>query len=142
MSGKLVSSRRRHTASIKVWFEPERNTERDQELAKSACILGETVDISRTGIAFLVSSIRLQEKYLVGQERGLNIEIDLPNGKVHLQAIGRRYEMVGMHTSAGRFLVGAHILKIDSDDEEAFLQFLTNRRKSRKAAGSLELGID
>lgn len=142
LSGKMVSSRRRHTAPIKVWFEPERNTERLRELAKSACILGETVDISRTGIAFLVSSIRLQEKYLVGQERGLNIEIDLPNGRVHLQAIGRRYEKVGMHTSAEGFLVGAHILKIDINDEKAFLQFLTNRSRSRKAAGNLELGID
>ncbi len=127
---------------MKVWVEPTINTERNRERAMNACILGETVDLSRTGVAFIVPSIRQQEVYLVGQERNLHIEIDLPNGKVHLQAVGRRYEKVGMHISTERFLVGAHIVKIDPADEERYNYFLTNRRKFKKHAGTLELGID
>jgi hypothetical protein len=143
LSERMVSARRRHTAPLKVWFDADVNSERAQELARSACILGETVDISRSGIGFLVPSIRLKEKYLVGQDRNLNIEIDLPTGKVHIRAIGRRYEKVGIHISTERFLVGAEIMSIDDVDKENYETFLKNgNRRLKTAPRELELGID
>lgn len=143
LSERMVSLRRRHTAPIKVWFDPDMNTELGRERARSACILGETVDISRTGIGFLVPSIRVKEKYLVGHERKLNIEIDLPTGKVYMRAIGRRYEKVGVHISTERFLVGAHILSLTGADKDNYELFLRNgNRGQRQRAGALELGID
>jgi hypothetical protein len=139
----MVSARRRHTAPIKVWFDADVNSERAQEMARSACILGETVDISRTGVGFLVPSIRVKEKYLVGQDRNLNIEIDLPTGKVYMRAIGRRYEKVGIHVSTERFFVGAHILDLTGTDKENYETFLKNgNRRLKNPAGSFELGID
>jgi len=137
----MVSARRRHTAPIKVWFDADVNSERAQELARSACILGETVDISRSGIGFLVPSIRLKEKYLVGQDRNLNIEIDLPTGKVHMRAIGRRYEKVGSHISTERVLVGAQIMNLNGADQENYEIFLKNgNRRAKTATRELELG--
>ena len=143
LSERMVSARRRHTAPLKVWFDADVNSERAQELARSACILGETVDISRSGIGFLVPSIRLKEKYLVGQDRNLNIEIDLPTGKVHMRAIGRLYEKVGIHISTERFLVGAEIRNLDGPDKENYETFLKNgNRRLKTAPRELELGID
>jgi len=143
LSERMVSARRRHTAPIKVWFDADVNSERAQELARTACILGETVDISRSGVGFLVPSIRLKEKYLVGQERNLNIEIDLPTGKVQLRAIGRRYEKVGIHISTERFLVGAEIRNLEGPDKENYETFLKNgNRRLKTAPRELELGID
>ncbi len=143
LSESMVSSRRRHTTPIKVWFDPDMNTDRSRDAARSACILGETVDISRTGIAFLVPSIRVKEKYLVGHERNLNVEIDLPTGKIQMIVIGRRYEKVGLHISTERFLVGAHILNLSGADKENYETFLRKgNRGSKNVAGSLELGID
>ena len=143
ISDRMVSSRRRHTAPLKVWFEPEINSERARTAARSACILGETADISRTGVAFIVPSIRHNEKYLVGHERTLNLEIDLPTGKVHLKVIGKRYEKVGMHISTERFLVGAHILSLTGADKENYETFLRyGNRRTKRTSGSLELGID
>jgi len=143
LSDRMVSSRRRHTAPVKVWFEPEVNTERARDVARAACILGETVDISRTGIAFLVPSIRLKEKYLVGQQRHLNVEIDLPTGKVLVRAVGCRYEKVGMHISTERFLVGAQIVGLTGVDKDNYESFLKNgNRGLKRTAGALELGID
>lgn len=143
LSERMVSARRRHTAPIKIWFDAEANTELARERARAACILGETVDISRTGIAFLVPSIRLKEKYLVGQERGLNIEIDLPTGKVFMRAIGKRYEKVGIHVSTERFLVGAHIQNLSGIDRENYETFLKNgNRGAKRTTGAFELRID
>ena len=142
-SDRMVSSRRRHTAPVKIWFEPEINNERLRERARAACILGETVDISRTGVAFIVPSIRVAEKYLVGHQLTLNVEIDLPTGKVHLKALGKRYEKVGVHISTERFLVGAHILSLTGTDKENYETFLRyGNRRGKRTAGSLELGID
>src|ERR1035437_789497 len=143
LSERLVSARRRHRAPMKVWFDPEGTSELAIQRAEAACIFGETVDISRTGIAILVPSIRLKEKYLVGQDRNLNIEIDLPNGKVYMRAIGRRYEKVGLHVSTERFLVGVHIVNMTGNDKETYETFLTTpARRPKGKAASLELGVD
>lgn len=128
---------------MRVWFEPEINSPHNQEIAKNMAMPGETVDLSRTGIAFLVSSIRDKERYLVGQERKLNVEIDLPSGKVTMQVVGRRYEKVGVHLSMEKFLVGAQIVRLESESNAAFDHFLRNGAGRRKSTpGSLELGID
>jgi len=143
LSDRMVSARRRHRAPVKIWFDPEVNTERAQEAAKMSCLLGEVVDISRTGIGFLVPAIRVNEKYLVGQERNLNIEIDLPTGKVQMTVMGRRYEKVGMHLSTERFLVGAHIVKMADADREIYEYFLRHgNRRAKQSVPSLELGMD
>lgn len=134
-SEKMVPPRRGHTAPMKVWFDPDVKTERALEAARSACILGETVDLSRNGVAFSVPFIRVKEKYLVNQDRTLNVEIDLPNGKVYLRMLGKRYEKVGMHSSMERFLVGATITSLTGSDKEIYEDFLKNgaRRPSTTA---------
>src|SRR3954454_12534284 len=124
LSEQMVAPRRRQTSPIKVWFDADTNTERSQELARAACILGETVDLSLTGVGFLVPAIRSKEKYLVGQLRKLHVEIDLPGGKVYLRGVGRRYEAVGEHISTERFLVGIEITDMDESNRAAYDVFL------------------
>jgi hypothetical protein len=142
LSERMVSSRRNHKAQIKIWFDPDFNTERARETARAACILGETVDISRTGIGFIVPSIRVKEKYLVGHERPLNVEIDLPAGKVFMRVMGSRYEKVGVHISTERFLVGARILELTDGNKEVYETFLRFGRRRAKGEVSAVLGID
>ena len=142
-SERMVAARRPHKAPIKVWFDPELNTERSLEQARAACLWGETIDISRTGVGFLVPSIRVKEKYLVGHERPLNVEIDLPTGKVYMRMIGKRYEKVGIHISTERFLVGAHIISLSGQDLENYEAFLRNGdRRTKRAATGFELSTD
>ncbi len=143
LSERLVPARRKHAAPVRVWFEPDVNTPHNRQIAKNMAIPGETVDLSRTGVAFIISAIRINEKYFVGQERKLNIEIDLPSGKVEMQVVGRRYEKVGIHLSTEKFLIGSHIVKIESESNAVFDHFLrhgSGRKKSGR--GGLELGID
>lgn len=143
LSERLVALRRRHMAPVKIWFEPEINTPHNRATARNLAIAGETVDLSRTGIAFTVSAIRVEEKYLVGQERRLNLEIELPSGTVEMQVIGKRYERTAKHSNVEKYLVGAHILRLDPDSNAAYDHFLRHGVKRKaKAPGSLELGID
>jgi len=143
LTERLVSSRRQHTAPVRVWFEPDINTLQNRELAKNMAVPGETVDLSRTGVAFLISAIRINEKYFVGQDRKLNIEIDLPSGKVEMQVIGRRYEKVGIHLSTEKFLIGSHIVRIESESNATFDHFLRHGPEKNKVGRvGLKLGID
>ncbi|MBK9164694.1 MAG: PilZ domain-containing protein [Acidobacteria bacterium] len=134
------SLRRKHNLPIKVVFEPIYSTGglgREQE---NIYISGETYDISKTGVGFIVQSIRVRENYLVGQDRRLNAEIDLPNGKVQMKIVGRRYEKVGVHLSTERFLVGAEIVEMSKDDREVYEHFLKYGKRRKAGAPSLEMG--
>lgn len=143
LSEKMVPTRHPFAAPMKVWFEPEVNSERAVDAARSACILGETIDLSRNGVAFSVPFIRLKEKYLVNQDRILNVEIDLPNGKVVLKMLGKRYEKIGMHSSQERFLVGATILSIPDTDKEIYETFLKKGdRRRNTTAERVGIAID
>lgn len=144
LTERVISPRRNHEVPIKLSIEPDRNTGRLQMSVKNLSISGETKDLSKTGIAFVVSSIRLREYYLVGEDRTLNAELDLPNGKVKMQIGGQRYEQIGNeHNSISKFLIGAKILRMASADKEAYEEFLQLSKKIRKReTGSLELGIN
>jgi hypothetical protein len=125
---------------VKVWFAPEQNTANLSLTNENAYLSGETTDVSATGIGFIVASIRISEKYLVGQERILNVELDLAGRKIRMQVIGRRYEKVGIHVSTEKYLVGAEIVRMIESDRDAYEDFLKNGKKYKaKLEKSLEL---
>lgn len=140
---RVVSPRKTYEVPIKIWFEPERNTGRLKMPSmplESLVITGETKDMSRSGVGFVVSAIRIHENYLVGGGKTLNAELDLPSGKIRMQIVGMRYEEIGQHISTARFLVGAKITQISDEDREAYEYFLRHGNKRKK--GSLALGVD
>lgn len=127
---------------LKVTFEPIKSTSKLPTSTMPVFMTGETYDLSDTGIAFVVSSIRVMENYLVGQERILVTELDLPDGKIIMKVIGRRYEQVGLHLSTEKYLVGAEIVEIGDADRESYDHFLKSGLKPLKAAPQMQLGVD
>lgn len=142
LTKSVVSFRKSYHAPIKVWFEPDRNSGNLTNAREVIYASGETQDLSRTGVAFLMSSVRIKEKYLVGQERLINAELDLPSGKVRMQLLGKRYEKVGKHISMEKFLIGAQIVKMTADNREAYEQFLKYAGRRKKGTANLGLEID
>ncbi len=147
LRGTLVershSARKVHNLPIKITFETLHSTGRLAAPHEKLFIAGETLDISSTGVGFIVSAIRVRENYLVGQDRTLNAEIDLPGGKVKMRVIGRRYEKVGIHLSTERFLIGAEIIDMDKADRERYEYFLRyGGKRNASTAPSFEMGVD
>ena len=141
MAQRVVCVRHKREVPIKLSFEPNRTTGKLEMPPKILYVAGETADLSNSGIAFIVSSIRIKENYLVGENRILNAELDLPNGKVSMKVVGQRYEQVGEHISTARYLVGASITEMSAENREAYNDFL--RLSSQKSsAGSLRFGIN
>jgi hypothetical protein len=141
LTERVVASRHHYEVPIKIWIEPNRATGKLQKSVEHLMISGETKDLSKTGIAFIVPAIRLREYYLVGENRTLNAELDLPGGKIRMQIVGQRYEQVGQHLSESRFLIGAAIQRMTSAEREIYEEFLQYGKRRGKAKG-FELGID
>lgn len=140
LTERVVSPRKNYEVPIKIWFEPDKNTARLKLPVENRVITGETKDMSRSGIGFIVGAIRIHENYLVGGGRLLNAELDLPSGKIQMQIVGMRYEEVGQHISTARFLVGAKIMQMSDENREDYEYFLRHGNKRKK--GSFALGID
>jgi hypothetical protein len=140
---RRVSVRKKFHVPIKVSFAPEANTCNLKCPVDNSFLSGETTDLSETGVGFVVSSIRIKEKYLVGQDRVLNIELDLAGRRVHLQAAGRRYERVGMHASTERYLIGVEIIQDSSPDLQTYHRFLRDGKKLLKnVTPAFEMGVE
>jgi hypothetical protein len=137
---RVVSPRKKYEVPIKIWFEPDKSTGRLKSPVENLVITGETKDMSRSGIGFIVGAIRIHENYLVGGGRVLNAELDLPSGKIQMQIVGMRYEEIGQHISTARFLVGAKITQMSDENREDYEYFLRHGNKRKK--GSFALGID
>jgi hypothetical protein len=148
MSERVSPARYRLQIPVKVWFEPEEQRSGKLKIpqsAKNLFVRGETHDLSRSGIAFVVPSIRLRENYLVGDNRPLVAELDLPNGRAQMKIVGRRYELVGEHLSVARYLIGASIEDITAENLEIYEYFLKHGNRAAAAAAtksSLQFGID
>lgn len=95
-------------------------------------IKGVTKDLSESGIAFYIDSIRLREHYLVSEDRILNAELELPNGAIQMQVIGVRYEQFDIHTSVAKYLIGARITHIEPLAMEMYKEYLRLGDKLKK----------
>lgn len=135
--------RKKCDAPVRISFEPVRTSGNLHTTMEGLALSGEAADLSNSGIGFIVSSIRIKEFYLVGQDRRLIVELDLPAGKIKFKAIGKRYIRFGQHLSNEKFFVGAEIVDITGRDKQLldeFLRFGVNRPKASEP--SLEMGID
>jgi hypothetical protein len=109
---------------VRITIEPDEANGKLTTKRESLSASGETKDLSKSGIAFIVPSIRLREYYLVGENRTLQAELDLPNGKIRMQIVGVRYEQIGIHDSSVSYLIGAKILFISPLEREVYEEYL------------------
>jgi PilZ domain len=86
---------------------------------------GHTRDISPTGMALLVSVIRIGTQYLADQDRRLQIKLELPSGPIELQAVPVRYERTEeMETG---YVIGARIVQMNESDRARFNEYIVER---------------
>jgi len=137
------ATRLKCSVPIKITFLPTKSMSNLKSSRSPLCTTGETYDLSGSGIGFLVASIRVKENYLVCQDDHILLaELDLPDCRVSMKIVGKRYERVGIHATMEKYIVGAEIVEISEEDREAYDYFLQFGSRHRKAAVQMELGID
>ena len=85
---------------------------------------GHTLDISATGLALVVSAIRIGEHYLAGTDHKLHIKLELPSGPVEMMVATVRYESL---EDEGGYLIGARILEISDTDRVSFEKYVATQ---------------
>lgn len=91
---------------------------------QSAALRGHTLDVSINGLALIVPSILLGEHHLVGENRKLNVKLELAQGTVEMKVVPIRYESLEEHETETGYLIGVKIVDMGETDREQFTQFV------------------
>src|SRR6266446_6278311 len=91
----------------------------------NAGLKGHTLDVSMNGLALIVPTILLGEHHLVGENRRLKVELELPHGPVAMQVVPLRYESMEEHKTETGYLIGARIVEISEPDRKRFTQYVS-----------------
>ncbi|MDQ5847106.1 MAG: PilZ domain-containing protein [Acidobacteriota bacterium] len=92
---------------------------------RSSSIGGHTLDLSDSGLALIVPSIRLGEHHLVGENRSFSVRLELPRGPVEMQVAPVRYEALDQDASESGFLIGVRIISIADKDRAKFGDYVS-----------------
>ncbi len=85
---------------------------------------GHTLDISASGLALIVPAITLGEHHIVGENRTLNVNLQLPEGPIDLKVTPVRYESLEEHETETGYLIGVKILEISDGDRAKFAKYV------------------
>ena len=92
---------------------------------------GHTLDLSANGLALVVPQITLGEHHLVGENRFLNLKLQLPDGQVEMQAAPVRYERLEEDQPETGYLIAVKIVSMPDDDRVRFSEYVATLRRSK-----------
>lgn len=87
-------------------------------------ISGHTRNISETGLALIVPSIRIGEHYLNTVNCLLQITLELPTGEVRLQATPVRCEKIVESEAERGYLIGVRIKEMNDNEWVQLVQYV------------------
>lgn len=97
--------------------------DKDETRTQTIPLVGFTRDISESGLALIVPSLRAGDRYLVDEGCTLRVVLlDLPSGEVEIFATPVRYRELDEPGSG--HLIGVQITRMSEHDRERLLQFL------------------
>jgi hypothetical protein len=123
---KFIGDRRRaERVNVKLPFAVsllDHQSARDSR--PTSRLYGHTLDVSATGLALIVSAIRIDDHYLAGEGRTLRIDLELPAGEVVIQANSARYERLDESESEQGYLIGANIIAMSDSDRVLYNEYV------------------
>jgi hypothetical protein len=86
---------------------------------------GHTVDLSANGMALIVPAITLDEHHLVAENRGLNVQIELPPGPVEMEVVPVRYERLEEDAGETGYLIAVKIVGMSESDRARYTEYVS-----------------
>jgi hypothetical protein len=86
---------------------------------------GHTLDLSANGMALIVPAITLDEHHLVGENRNLKVQLELPSGSVEMQVRPVRYERLEEHQSEMGYVIAVKIVGMSDNDRTSYSEFVS-----------------
>ena|SRR6266498_521077 len=85
---------------------------------------GHTLDVSPNGLSLIIPKITLGEHHLVGENRPLNVKLELPEGPVEMQVLPIRYESLEDHETETGYLIGSKIVGMSDRDRGKYADYV------------------
>jgi hypothetical protein len=87
-------------------------------------LAGYTRDISATGLALIVPTIRVGGQYLTGENRTLQIMLKLPTGNVEIHGTPVRYSPLEEEGTDTGYIIGVQITTMSDQDRALFNAYM------------------
>lgn len=87
-------------------------------------LYGYTRDISSSGLALILPSIRINNLYLTGEDRMLEILIEHEDEPIVVYGVATRYEKLDEEEADKGYLIGVRIIDMSTDDRALFTELL------------------
>ncbi|MDT4897497.1 MAG: hypothetical protein QOH25_2574 [Acidobacteriota bacterium] len=92
-------------------------------------LAGYTRDVSATGLALIVPTIRIGGQYITGENRPLEIMLKLPTGQIRVKATSVRYAPLEEEGTDTGYLIGVAIVWMSDEDRTHFNAYLKTLTK-------------
>ena len=100
------------------------SAEQAQATGRSLKLAGYTRDISATGLAIIVPSIRVGGQYITGENRTLQIMLKLPTGSVKIHGTPVRYSPLEEEGADTGYIIGVSITSMSDQDRARFNAYI------------------
>jgi hypothetical protein len=123
---KFIGERRRaERCTVRLPFVVSLRDERTMKGSRQPQSLdGYTLDISTSGVALIVSAIRIGDHYLAGENQRLSVQLELPTGPVEMQASPVRYERLDEDELEVGYLIGVNITEMNQTDRLRYEEYI------------------
>ncbi len=76
-------------------------------------------------MALIVPAITLDEHHLVGENRSLKVQLELPVGPVEMQVVPVRYERLEDNRSEMGYLIAVKIIGMSEEDRAKYAEYVS-----------------
>jgi hypothetical protein len=105
-----------------------------KSLPDALSIVGQTRDMSETGLTLLLPSVRIGDLYLTDVESRLEVKLELPGGAVKMLTASVRFEqLTGKEVGCG-YLLAVRIVEMQSAERDRYLAYLNTIRSMGEQA--------
>ena len=86
---------------------------------------GHTLDLSANGMALIVPAITLGEHHMVGENRSLKVQLELPTGPVEMLVVPVRYERLEEHNTEMGYLIAVKVIGMSEADRMRYKDYVS-----------------
>jgi hypothetical protein len=110
--------------SVRVTPVPSATPAARMSAAEPDSLYGYTRDASTSGLALILPSIRINNIYLTGEDRRLEILIENESDPIVMYGVTARYEKLEAEDADKGYLIGVKITEMTDEDRARFLRLL------------------
>jgi hypothetical protein len=100
----------------------------------SAAVPGYLLNISRTGLALVLPSLRFGNRFLVSEHPPLGVRVELPGGSVNIQIAPVRYDRLQEGPAEYGYVIGGRIVRMTEADRQRLARHIEGLKKKTRLA--------